>query len=268
MELYDAIFYRKSTRSYSNRKIKEALIDNVRGLCNNVNYLNNNLNIKVHPIERGHLIHFLMGKECKVKAPHYIVITSNKGEDYLQNVGYIGEEIILKLTSLGIATCWLECDLKRDDILEFIDLDEIDEEDEDRESKLEHPCAIIAFGYPEKTKELFRSKKSSVDREKVKDFSKRVDRKWSSILEVVRYAPSIRNEQPWMFYNDKRGFHLYEKKPKKHIEDSSKISMGIALKHFDIACKNSNIEVEYKKVEAKKRLGKKYFMTVDVKVEE
>ena len=32
------------------------------------------------------------------------------------------EEVVLKLTSLGLATCWLECNIKREDILEFVDL--------------------------------------------------------------------------------------------------------------------------------------------------
>lgn len=267
MELYDAIFYRKSTRSYSNKKIKDSLMGNVKVVCNNINYLNSELNIKAHAIDRGHLIHFLLGKKCKINAPHYILITSNKGEDYLQNIGFVGEDIVLKLTSLGLATCWIENDLRREDIEEFVELQEFDD-DEERDLKLEHPYAIIAFGYPEKTKELFRSKKSKIDREKVKDFTKRVDKQWWEVLEAVRYAPSIRNEQPWRFYSDKRGFHLYEEKQKKSIINDSKISIGIALKHFDIACKKHNIDIEYSKIEAKKRIGKNYFISINNKVKE
>lgn len=30
MELYDAIFYRKSTRKYSNKKVKEGLLEEVK----------------------------------------------------------------------------------------------------------------------------------------------------------------------------------------------------------------------------------------------
>ncbi len=38
-----------------------------------------------------------MGKECKVKAPHYIVVTSDKGEDYLQNIGFATEGVVYVL---------------------------------------------------------------------------------------------------------------------------------------------------------------------------
>ena len=34
MELYDAIFYRKSTRKYSNKKVKEGLLEEVKNAEN------------------------------------------------------------------------------------------------------------------------------------------------------------------------------------------------------------------------------------------
>ena len=93
MELYDALFYRKSIKGYSSKVIKKPLLEEIKRLCGDITYLNNDLNIKAHLIERGHLIHFLIGKESEVKAPHYIIITSNKGEDYLQNVGFAIEKL-------------------------------------------------------------------------------------------------------------------------------------------------------------------------------
>ena len=105
------------------KELKKDLLEEVKNICSQITYLNKDLNIKAHVVDRGHLVHFLMGKNCKVKAPHYIIITSNKGEDYLQNIGFAMEEVVLKLTTLGIATCWLECNIKREDILEFVDLE-------------------------------------------------------------------------------------------------------------------------------------------------
>ena len=133
MELYDAIFYRKNIKSYSSKTIKKPLLDEIKKICGNITYLNNNLNIKAHLIERGHLIHFLLGKEFEIKAPHYILITSNKGEDYLQNVGFAMEKLILELTCLGVGTSWIKCKLKREDVKEFIQLDEIDSEYDDED---------------------------------------------------------------------------------------------------------------------------------------
>ena len=167
MELYDAIFYRKSTRKYSNKKVKEGLLEEVKNACSQITYLNKELDIKAHVVDRGHLVHFLMGKKCKVKAPHYIIVTSNKGNDYLQNIGFAMEEVVLKLTTLGLATCWLECNIKREDILEFVQLKDSDEEKNDtiveseeknEESKnvnLEQPYSIIAFGYPDEDSAIY-----------------------------------------------------------------------------------------------------------------
>ena len=264
MELYNAIFYRKSIKNYSNNKIEESLMREVKQACSDITYLNEGLNIKAHLIDRGHIIHFLMGKQCRIKSPHYIILTSNKGEDYLQNIGYAGEEIILRLTSLGIGTCWVESNLKRDDIIEIVQLDEIDEDEENIEDKIEKPYALIAFGYPEKNEELFKDISGVYDRNEVKDISKRTERKWYKVLKAVRLAPSIKNSQPWMFYSDKLGFHMYEKKQNKNIRDLSKISMGIALRHFDIACKHYDIDVEYKNIKAKKRVRKQYFKTIEL----
>lgn len=271
MELYNAIFYRKSIRSYSNTKIKAPLMEEVKNICSNITYLNEDLNIKAHVVERGHLIHFLMGKKCKVKAPHYILVTSNKGDEYLQNIGYAMEKVVLQLTTLGLATCWLECTVNRDDITEFIDLKDCEEEidlteklEESNEDidNTEYPVAIISFGYPEESQELFRNLDSKVDREKIKDISKRVDKEWNEYLDAVRMAPSVKNIQPWFFVNDRRGFHIYQKSQKKSLDDMSKISMGIALRHFDIVCEVKETNVKYEKIDARKRIGKEYFISI------
>lgn len=275
MELYEAIFYRRSIKKYSKKNINVPLMEEVKALCNDITYLNKDLRIKANVIERGHLIHFLMGKECNIKAPHYIVVTSNKGEDYLQNVGFAMEKIVLQLTTLGLGSSWLKCNLKKEDIIniecvENYELDygssinKIKEEDEEevKEENDEEPCAIIAFGYAEKEEILFKSMKSKHDRKSVKKISKKMDRKWIKVLKAVRISPSIKNTQPWMFYNTKTGINLYEYRPKKGMEDMSKISIGIALRHFDMACEKYDIKVEYKKMNAKKKLGKEYYISI------
>lgn len=263
MELYDAIFYRRSIKNYSNKSIKETLMNEVKSACSNLTYINKELNIKAHVVDRGHIIHFLMGKKCNIKAPHYIVVTSDKGEDYLQNVGFALENVVLKLTSLGLATCWIESKLKREDILEFINLDtpEIDEENEEVGINLEEPIVVIAFGYPDKEISLFRKKDDKLDRKKINHISRKLDRRWIKILKAVRVAPSIKNTQPWMFYNKDNNIYIYQENQKKSIEDMSKISMGIALRHFDLACKNYDMNIMYEKTKYRRKIGKKYFIT-------
>ena len=270
MELYDAIFYRKTIKSYSSKTIKKPLLKEIKNLCGNITYLNNDLNIKAHLIERGHLIHFLIGKESGVRAPHYILITSNKGEDYLQNVGFAMEKLILELTCLGVGTSWLKCQLKREDVKEFVQLDEVDseyDEDEDMvidENEVEYPVSLLAIGYPDEYESLFRKSKKSYDRKKIKEICKDFDPKWKEVLEGVRVSPSIMNKQPWEFKMKDDGFDLYEctQKQKLNIDDENKISMGIALRHFDICCKERQLEVEYLKRSKKGRRKKEYYISI------
>lgn len=279
MELYEAIFYRKSIRNFSIDKLKAPLMEEVKVICSNLDYLNNELNIKAHVVDRGHLIHFLLGKECKIKAPHYIVVTSNEGEDYLENIGFAVEKIVLQLTTLGLATCWIESKLKKEDIEEFIDfkqdkgaelceMDLIDDENSDDKGKKssknieEQPYIIIAFGYAAKNEDLFRSRKARPDRYQVKDMSKKLERKWNSTMELVRRSPSVKNAQPWFFYGNGNEISMYENKPKRGTEKMNKVSMGVALRHFDIGCKRYGLNVKYTKMKSKKKRGKEYFMTI------
>ena len=273
MEIYDAIFFRKSTRKYSNKRVKESLLDEVKNACSQITYLNKELNIKAHVLDRGHLVQFLMKENCKVKAPHYIIITSNNGSDYLQNIGFAMEEVVLKLTTLGLATCWLECNIKREEILEILESEDsckeqndtiVKSEEQDKDSqeeiKLEQPYAIISFGYPERNEKLFRID-DDIDRKHMNHICRKLDKNLVKIVEALRWAPSMKNSQPWVLYNNSNMLHLYEEKQKKNLRDTNKISMGIALRHLDIACNNFGFEVDYSKMDVKKRIGKEYYIT-------
>ena len=132
------------------------------------------------------------------------------------------------------------------------------------ESQIEYPISLIAIGYPDEYDSLFRKSKRSYDRKKIKDICKEFNPKWNDVLEGVRVAPSIMNKQPWIFKEKEYGFDLYEKEPRRRlgIEDENKISMGAALRHFDICCKEKNISVEYIKKNVKDGRRKEYFISI------
>ena len=261
MELYDAIFYRKSIEFYSTKPITESLMKEVKKLCSNITYLNSNLNIKAHVIDRGHLINFSTRNKIQIKAPHYILITSNKGENYLENIGYALQNVTLEMACLGLGTTWLKCMLTRDEVEEFVNLDKIKDKDE---SEIEYPQAIIAFGYPQEGEALFRSSSAIHDRHRMKHICKTYDEKWFNALNALGVAPSINNCQPWTLEQRENGFDLFEDEHKKRLEldKYSRISMGVALRHFEIACKHDDIDIEYKKLDVKDKRRKLYFLSV------
>ena len=55
-------------------------------------------------------------------------------------------------------------------------------------------------------------------------------------LEMVRWAPSAVNKQPWRVVLDGKSGHFYERKSKGYVDatgwDIQKIDLGIALCHF------------------------------------
>lgn len=42
----------------------------------------------------------------------------------------------------------------------------------------------------------------------------------------------------------------------------NKVSLGVALRHFDIACIKNKIDVSYEKLPIRNKIGKSYFITV------
>ena len=58
----------------------------------------------------------------------------------------------------------------------------------------------------------------------------------ADLIEMVRWAPSAVNKQPWRIVVSDRGFHFYEKRDKGYFSektgDLQKIDVGIALCHF------------------------------------
>ena len=283
MELSEAIYYRKTTEYFSNKKLSENLVEDVKRACNNIDYIDEDLNIQAHVIDKGHLIHFLMGKECKIKAPHYIVVTTDGGKNHLQNAGFAMEEVILYMTSLGIATCWIESHLTRNDILDCLKTEE-DEREFVRDSKgfevaemmkeadidenIGEPCIIIAFGMPIKSEPLFRTRFAVPNRRENSKISKGMDVKWEDVLELIKRAPSVKNTQPWYIEKNGNLINFFEKVPKKEqLRDMSKISMGAALKHLDIACRDKGIDVVYKDMDIKNKMGgREYFITAEERI--
>ena len=58
----------------------------------------------------------------------------------------------------------------------------------------------------------------------------------ADLIEMVRWAPSAVNKQPWRIIAADGRYHFYEKKDKGYVSDAAgdlqKIDVGIALCHF------------------------------------
>lgn len=79
-----------------------------------------------------------------VSAPNYLLLFSDTGDHWLENAGFVGEALTLKLTQLGIDSCWMT-------INDGSAIKEALVPDTDKEIGV-----LIAFGYKAKEEKLAR----------------------------------------------------------------------------------------------------------------
>ncbi len=152
--------------------------------------------------------------------------------------GFSFEKLVLYAWSLGIGTTWIGGTMKREAFEQAAELS-------DGEMM---PC-ISPLGYPAKK----RSVRETLMRKGVKaDERLPADRlffdgSWEAplsaadqealheLMEMVRWAPSAVNKQPWRIIVTDGAFHFYEKQDKGYVSektgDLQKIDVGIALCH-------------------------------------
>ena len=153
--------------------------------------------------------------------------------------GYSFERLVLYAWSLGIGTTWIGGTMKRDLFEKAAGLS-------DGEMM---PC-ISPLGYPAKKKSMREvmmrkgvgaDKRMPVEKLFFEDsfatpLSAKKQELLHDLIEMVRWAPSAVNKQPWRIIAADGCFHFYEKKDKGYVNDVTgdlqKIDVGIALCHF------------------------------------
>ncbi len=153
-----------------------------------------------------------------VKAPHYLVLRSERKQFSLQMSAYIGEMAVLFLTSKGIASRWLgNLSIGEDfpDTLPFV--------------------AAIAFG---NSTEEFRDG-NFLDRLPAGKTCVGQYSRYRDIMDAARFAPSWQNKQPCTFIADDKGsIHIYRKKVLLNnpvVSYAQCLDAGAAMAHLEVA---------------------------------
>jgi nitroreductase len=238
MDLYQSIFKRKSIRNYDIAKLDSSTIKDIEEYLNCIKPYDSKIKIKSYIFDDEKQISGFF----KIKAPHYIAITSEKKEDYLINVGYILEQLVMYLTTKEIGTCWLGGSKPNPEILKGNSLDYV---------------VMLAFG---KAKEpLYRENVSEFKRKSISEISNLNET--NNVIEAVRLAPSASNQQAWYFEYDQDEISVYCKKVMHLMDRMSKIDIGIALAHIYIAAKNEGKNIGFMKKENNIKSGYEYIIT-------
>jgi len=230
MSNYQMIFKRKSfhlfrdnkTRIYFNEynKISDEEINDIYNVFKTFKHLVDGIKVDIKIVENEMT-------NCKRGQEFCILLYSEKKSNYLQNIGYIGEQLDLYLVSKNIGTLWYgigKTELIKHNRLDFVTMIAI--------SKV--PCDKFR-------KDMFKSKRKPLDEIWKGD-------KYLDVANIVRFAPSSCNTQPWIVEEKDNSLFVYRyKKPgKRGIMATNKVSyqnlldIGIFLLFLDLTLTNFN----------------------------
>ena len=110
MDYYNLAIKRESTRSFKKRPVSDRQLAELTGYFSQCARLVPEIktDIRILGAEAGSLLKGCVGyHDLMIEAPHYLVIASEPAPSYLENAGFMGEDLVLKMTELEIETCWI-----------------------------------------------------------------------------------------------------------------------------------------------------------------
>lgn len=225
---YKAIFQRYSVRNYDGQAIKTKDINRIADICERFR-LHEGVRAVLVNNSSGNIYKGIIGSYGKIKgAPAYIAFVGDLSvENVYEYLGYMGEGIILEITSLGLGTCWISGTFNENAAKEEISL-------KDNEKIL----AITPVGYAAQKltfdqKLIFKLlKKGRKSIEDITGFP--IVEDWvKEAIDCARLAPSAVNRQPWRFEQSENNIILKVDKDGKN-RFSKRLDCGIAMLHFEL----------------------------------
>ena len=223
-KLYEMILKRKSfhlCRSIGNQKISEAELKDIENKFNDLKPLVDDIKVKIKIVKDS--------TTCKRGQEYCILFYSEKKDNYLQNIGYLGEQLDLYLVSKNIGTLWFgigKVDEKELDGLSFVIM-----------------IAIAKIDSADKfRKDMFKSKR--------KDLSEIWEgNSYLDIANIVRFTPSACNTQPWRVESSNNELKIYRYRkegkrgimPKDRVIYYNQIDIGIFICFLELCLEKNSI---------------------------
>ena len=199
MTLNEMIFKRKSCRSFTNVPVDAATIETIKAFPMKPLYPDTKVHWDIVPRNQVKCI-------CPWTTPQLITVYSEEADGYLENIGFLFQQMDLYLQTLGLGACWLgmgRMNPKTTTAVEGMKF-----------------VIMLAFGYP----------KGDQLRHDLKDFKRKSMEQITDIpdlrLEPARLAPSAVNSQPWYFAHEGDTVHVWCSRK------GSRLDAGIALAHL------------------------------------
>lgn len=224
IEFYDMIFKRKSFhlfRNIGNEKITPWELEKIEETFYNLKPLVNNIKTKIKITKDL--------KKCKRGQEYVILFYSENKENYLENIGYLGEQLDLYLVSQNIGTLWYgmaQAEEKIDN-LEFVIMIAI--------AKIDNPSKF--------RKDMYKGKRKCVTEIWNGDY-------YTDVADIVRFAPSACNTQPWFVDANEKIINVYRYQkegksgilPKNKVTYYNAIDIGIFLCFLELCLAKNKIK--------------------------
>ena len=223
--LYNMIFKRKSFhlfRNIGNEHITDEELKDIENEFNNFKPLIEDIRVKIKIVKDS--------TNCKRGQEYCILLYSEKKNNYLQNIGYIGEQLDLYLVSKNVGTLWFgigKVEEKQLDGLDFVIM-----------------IAIAKVASETKfRKDMYKSKRKELSEIWNGDY-------YLDIANIVRFAPSACNTQPWIVDSSKNELKVYRYRkegkrgimPISMIQYYNKIDIGIFLCFLELCLNENNLK--------------------------
>ena len=242
MENYDMIFKRKSFHLFRNigdESLTTEELADIEAYFSKVVPLNKDIKVKMIIDKNNNTCH--RGQE------YCILFYSEEKDNYLQNIGYIGEQIDLYLTSKNIATLWFGIGRVKEKVVDDL-----------------HYVIMIAIAKANNAdkfrKDMFKSKRKNPSEIWKGD-------KYLDIANIVRFAPSACNSQPWQVNEINNALEVYRYKkegkrgimPKALVDFYNQIDIGIFIYFLELCLNHESISYE-RTIHLESTNDKKYYL--------
>ncbi len=184
----------------------------------------------------------------------YLVGAMERGDTALEDFGYLMEKAVLRVTDLGLGSCWVGGIFSRSSFAKRVAL-----------TSREVIPAVVPIGIiadPRSPEARLQEREQSNRR--LPSFSLFFDGDLSrplepedagpyqTVLEMVRWAPSANNKQPWRVVRTSSGWHFYRVRTPGYgkgtlifrlfrIADLQRVDIGIAMCHFDVGVREAGL---------------------------
>lgn len=249
MDYYQLTIDRKSTRIYKEKDVSAETLSEIKDYFKKCKRLvaSAEVDLKIIDPDTSPVMTGCAGYEdFLIDAPNYLLITAAPTENYLENAGFVGEDMVLKLTDMGLDSCWLT----------ITDAKKLGERLKIGNGMV--PAALIAFGYGKAEADNERLDIKSMSNVELKQRTGYVAPKLyistaifsedmgftdnPSILDTYTdlykglisacCAPSFLNRQPYRFIIKGGKFILVSLEDKETSENDFLLDLGIVMLNF------------------------------------